>query len=96
MPEKPLFGYEAHVAVDQSSGLVRQAILTPANVSDKTPFLELVQGDEQAVGACPSGRLEAGPGADKGYDGWWYKARLAERGRRSAPMTQLPPPHHRS
>ena len=61
MPEQPLFGYKAHVAVDQSSGLVRQAILTPANVSDKTPFLALVQGDEQAVYA------------DRGYDGWWYQ-----------------------
>ena len=49
MPEKPLFGYKAHLAVDQGSGLVRRAILTPANVSDKTPFLALVQGDEQAV-----------------------------------------------
>ncbi len=27
MPEQPLFGYKAHVAVDQGSGLVRQAIL---------------------------------------------------------------------
>jgi IS5 family transposase len=68
MPEKPLFGYKAHLAVDQSSGLVRQAILTPANVSDKVPFLALVQGDEQAVYA------------DKGYDGWWYRAELARRG----------------
>jgi transposase, IS5 family len=68
MPEKPLFGYKAHVAVDQGSGLVRQAILTPANISDKTPFLKLVQGDEQAVYA------------DKGYDGWWYRQGLAERG----------------
>ena len=68
MPEKPLFGYKAHVAVDQGSGLVRRAILTPAHVSDKTPFLALVQGDEQAVFA------------DKGYDGWWYRAELALRG----------------
>ena len=30
MPEKPLFGYKMHLAVDQGSGLVRQAILTPA------------------------------------------------------------------
>ena len=52
MPEKPLFGYKAHLAVDHGSGLVRQAILTPANVSDKTPFLALVQGDEQAVYAA--------------------------------------------
>src|ERR687891_1179910 len=68
MPETPLFGYKAHVAVDQGSGLVRQAILTPANVSDKRPFLALVQGDEQTVYA------------DKGYDGWWYRQELAARG----------------
>jgi transposase, IS5 family len=68
MPETPLFGYKAHLAVDPSSGLVRQALLTPANVSDKTPFLALVQGDEKAVYA------------DKGYDGWWYRAELAARG----------------
>jgi len=68
MPEKPLFGYKAHVAVDRGSGLVRQAILTPANVSDKTPFLALVQGDERVVYA------------DKGYHGWWYRQELARRG----------------
>jgi IS5 family transposase len=68
MKDAPLFGYKAHVAVDQSSGLVRRAVLTPANVSDKTPFLALVQGDERAVYA------------DKGYDGWWYRAELARRG----------------
>ena len=68
MPEKPLFGYKMHLAVDQGSGLVRQAILTPGHVSDKAPFLALVQGDEQAVYA------------DRGYDGWWYRAELARRG----------------
>lgn len=69
MPEDgPLFGYKAHVAVDEGSGLVRQAILTPANVSDKTPAPRLIQGDERAFYA------------DKGYDGWWLSARLAERG----------------
>jgi IS5 family transposase len=49
-------------------------------VSDKTPFLALVQGDEQPVGACPRAALRAGPGADKGYDGWYYRAKLARRG----------------
>jgi IS5 family transposase len=68
MPEKPLFGYKMHLAVDHGSGLVRQAILTPAHVSDKTPFLALVQGDEQAVYT------------DRGYDGWWYRQELARRG----------------
>jgi IS5 family transposase len=68
MPEKPLFGYKMHLAVDQGSGLVRQALLTQGHVSDKSPFLALVQGDEQAVYA------------DRGYDGWWYRQELARRG----------------
>jgi IS5 family transposase len=68
MPEKPLFGYKMHLAVDQGLGLVRQAILTPGHVSDKVPFLALVQGDERAVYA------------DKGYDGWWYRQELAAQG----------------
>ena len=68
MPEQPLFGYKMHLAVDQGSGLVRRAMLTPGHVSDKVPFLDLVQGDERAVYA------------DKGYDGAWYRARLVEQG----------------
>ena len=68
MPEKPLFGYKMHLAVDQGSGRVRQALLTPGHVSDKLPFLDLVQGDEQTVYA------------DRGYDGWWYRQELARRG----------------
>jgi IS5 family transposase len=68
MPEKPLFGYKMHLAVDHGSGLVRRAILTPGHVSDKLPFLDLVQGDERAVYA------------DRGYDGAWYRARLREQG----------------
>jgi IS5 family transposase len=68
MPEKPLFGYKMHLAVDQGSGLVRRAMLTSGHVSDKVPFLDLVQGDERAVYA------------DRGYDGWWYRQELAARG----------------
>ena len=68
MPEKPLFGSKMHLAVDHGSGLVRQAVLTPGHVSDKVPFLDLVQGDEQAVYAA------------RGYDGAWYRARLVEQG----------------
>jgi transposase, IS5 family len=68
MKDEPLFGYKMHLAVDQSSGLVRRAILTPAHVSDKRPFLDLVQGDERAVYA------------DRGYDGWWYRQELVARG----------------
>jgi len=78
MPGKPLFGYKAQVADDQGSELVRQAI--PTAVSDKTPFLALVRGDEQAVGACPRAGLRPDPGADTGYDGGWYRQELALRG----------------
>ena len=59
MPEQPLFGDKMHLAVDHGSGLLRRAILTPGHVSDKVPFLDLVQGDERAVYA------------DKGYEGAW-------------------------
>lgn len=69
MPEDaPHFGYKAHVAVDRGSGLVRRAILTPANVSDKTPATRLIQGDERAFYA------------DRGYDGWWLEEALRKRG----------------
>jgi IS5 family transposase len=54
--------------VDQGSGLVRRAILTPGHVSGKAPFLDLVQGNDQAVYT------------DKGYDGAWYRARWVEQG----------------
>src|SRR3954453_7105182 len=43
------FGYEAHAAVDEGSGLVREAAMTPADVHDSVPADDLVQGDEAAV-----------------------------------------------
>lgn len=43
------FGYKAHVAVDQGSGLIRSVLTTPANVNDTEPADLLIRGDEQAV-----------------------------------------------
>lgn len=43
------FGYKAHLAVDQGSGLVRGAILTPAKTSESEVADGLIQGDERAV-----------------------------------------------
>jgi hypothetical protein len=43
------FGYKAHAAVDEGSGLVRKAVMTPADVHDSVPADGLVQGDEEAV-----------------------------------------------
>ena len=68
------FGYKAHVAVDQDSGLVRQAIMTPADVHDSVKMDALVQGDEAAVYA------------DKAYDDAARRERLKARG--IAPCTR--------
>jgi IS5 family transposase len=44
-----MYGYKAHVGVDQGSGLVRTVLTTPANVNDTTPADQLICGDEAAV-----------------------------------------------
>jgi transposase, IS5 family len=62
------FGYEAHAAVDEGSGLVREAVMTPADVHDSIPADDLVRGDEQAVYA------------DKAYDSEQRRAGLRARG----------------
>jgi transposase, IS5 family len=53
---KYLFGYKAHVGVDQESELVRRLEMTPGNVFDGKVFKGLVCGDEEWVFA------------DKAYD----------------------------
>jgi IS5 family transposase len=63
-----MFGFKAHVAVDQDSGLVRGAILTAANVNETVVADRLVQGDEKAVYA------------DKAYDTKARRAGLRLRG----------------
>src|SRR5919206_112979 len=65
---KSRFGYKAHVAVDEGSGLVREAAMTPADVHDSVPADDLVQGDEAAVYA------------DKAYDSEERRAGLRARG----------------
>jgi transposase len=74
MPEQPLFGYKMHLAVDQGSGLVRQSLLTPANVSDKVPFLAPVQGDEQVctpiAATMAGGTRRSWPGAASPTASW--------------------------
>ncbi len=51
-----LFGYKAHIGVDQGSGLIHGQVLTPAQVNDTQMADGLIQGDEAAVYA------------DKAYD----------------------------
>ena len=43
------YGYKAHLAVDEDSGLVRRAVLTPAKVYESQVADELICGDERAI-----------------------------------------------
>ena len=65
---KSRFGYKAHAAVDEGSGLVRKAVMTPADVHDSVMGDGLVQGDEEAVYA------------DKAYDSAERRAGLRAQG----------------
>lgn len=65
---KSYYGYKAHVAVDRGSGLIRRALMTPANVHDTVPADGLVMGDEKAVYA------------DKAYATHARRAALKARG----------------
>jgi len=65
---KSRFGYKAHAAVDEGSGLVREAVMTPADVHDSVMGDDLVQGDEAAVYA------------DKAYDSAERRTGLRTRG----------------
>jgi IS5 family transposase len=66
--EKTYFGYKAHLAVDEASGLVREAQMTPANVHDSRLGEALIQGDEQGVFA------------DRAYDSQALREVLERRG----------------
>ena len=68
------FGYKAHLAVDQGSGVVRGAILTSADVHDSVPADRLIQGDERAVYA------------DKAYDSQARRGRFVAAGIRDGIM----------
>lgn len=63
-----VFGYKAHVGVDEGSGLIRTVIATPANVNDTTPADLLIRGDEKRIWA------------DAAYDTHARRARLKAEG----------------
>ena len=46
---KSFFGYKAHIAVDAGSEIIRDAILTGAEIYESLVADDLVQGDERAV-----------------------------------------------
>jgi len=62
------FGYKAHVAVDEASGLIRKAMLTDAKVAEVEVAEQLLCGDERTVYA------------DKAYDSERLRGLLARCG----------------
>lgn len=65
---KYLFGYKAHVGVDQKSELVRRIAMTSANVHDGKMFESALSGDEEWAFA------------DKAYDSWENGEILEKKG----------------
>lgn len=65
---KAFYGYKMHIGVDRDSGLVRRALLTPANVHESRVADAVICGDEAMVYA------------DKGYDSRARRHALSEAG----------------
>ena len=77
-----VFGYKAHVGVDQGSGLIRAVVTTPANVNDTVPADDLIRGDEAAVYGDPAYDTHRRRGALKAAG---KKARIARRANKHHP-----------
>jgi IS5 family transposase len=77
-----VFGYKAHVGVDEGSGLIRAVLATPANINDTTPADLLIRGDERVVWADAAYHTHAREVALKGRG---IKPRLARRANRHHP-----------
>lgn len=77
-----VFGYKAHVGVDEGSGLIRAVLATPANINDTTPADLLIRGDERVVWADAAYHTHARQAALKARG---IKPRLARRANKHHP-----------
>jgi transposase, IS5 family len=80
------YGYKAHVAVDEGSGLIRVLITTPANVNETVVADRLLRGDEHAVLADAAYHTH---GREQALKAKGVKARLMRRPNKHHP--ELPP-----
>jgi IS5 family transposase len=80
------YGYKAHVAVDDGSGIIRRVITTAANINDTVVADDLVMGDERVVMADAAYHTHARQAALKARG---IKPRLMRRPNKHHP--QLPP-----
>lgn len=81
-----IFGYKAHVGVDEGSGIIRSVITTAANVNDTTPADGLIRGDEKVIWADAAYHTHV---REKALKGRGVKARLMRRPNKHHP--DLPP-----
>ena len=81
-----VYGYKAHVGVDEGSGLIRSLVTTPANVNDTVVADALILGDERVVWADSAYHTHA---RARALAGRGIKARLQRRANKHHP--QLPP-----
>ncbi len=79
---KRVFGYKAHIGIDQGSGLIRCQVLTGAEVNDTLVAEELICGDERAIYA------------DKAYDKHARRDRLKGMGIKYR-IQRRPNKHHK-
>jgi IS5 family transposase len=77
---RPVYGYKAHVAVDEEHGFILGGHITGANVSDTTEMAQVVTESGLPVGAMVI--------ADKGYAGEPNRRYLAEKGYRDGIMSK--------
>lgn len=66
---RSVFGYKLHAGVDQGSGLIRRALLTPANIYESAVAEALICGDERAVYADKAYESQPAPAAAAGARG---------------------------
>ncbi len=85
------YGYKAHIAVDQGSGLIRKQLLTPAAINDTTPADDLICGDERAVYADKAYDSHARSNALKAAG---IKNRIMHRANKHHPRLGLWPGRH--
>ena len=80
------FGYKLHAAVDHGTGIVRRAVVTPANVPEVEVGHELVIGDEQAVYAD---KAYVGPRMRERLKAAGIKDRVQRRAQRFHPLRPI-------
>ena len=78
------FGYKAHIAVDQGSGLIRRVLLTAASTHDSQPADALVMCDERAVYAD---RAYENKERRRALRSRGTKDRIMHKGQRNHPIT---------